>query len=61
MDLREIEWGWYGVDSSGSGYGPVECSCEHDNKLSGSIKCREILVEKLSDWQLLKDDSAPHS
>jgi hypothetical protein len=24
-DLREI--GWYGLDRSGLGYGPVECSC----------------------------------
>jgi hypothetical protein len=25
--------GWYGLDQSGSGYGPVEGSCEHDNEL----------------------------
>jgi predicted deacylase len=36
----------------------VEGSCEHGNELSGSIKCWEIL-EWLSDWQLLKKDSAP--
>jgi hypothetical protein len=30
--------GWYGLDRAGSGYGPVEDSCEHGNELSGSIK-----------------------
>jgi hypothetical protein len=30
--------GWYGLDSSGSGYGPVVGSCEHGNGPSGSIK-----------------------
>jgi hypothetical protein len=30
--------GWYGLDRSGSGYRPVESSCEHGNELSGSIK-----------------------
>jgi hypothetical protein len=38
--------GWYGLDSSYSGWGPLEGSYEHGNKLSGSIKCWEIL-EKL--------------
>jgi hypothetical protein len=28
---------WYGLDLSGSGYGPVEGSCEHGNELSGSM------------------------
>jgi hypothetical protein len=35
--------GWYGLDRSGSGLGPVECSCEHGNETSGSIKCWEVL------------------
>jgi hypothetical protein len=30
--------GWYGLDWSGSGYGPVEGSCDRGNELSGSIK-----------------------
>jgi hypothetical protein len=30
--------GWYVLDSSGSGWGPVEGSCEHGNEPSGSIK-----------------------
>jgi hypothetical protein len=35
-----LDWvGWYGLYSSGSGEGPVEGSCEHDNEYSGSIKC----------------------
>jgi hypothetical protein len=38
MDLREIRWGRCGLDSSGSGYGPVAGSCEHSNELTGSIK-----------------------
>jgi hypothetical protein len=36
MDLREI--GWYGLDRTGSGYGPVEGSCEHGDESSGSLK-----------------------
>jgi hypothetical protein len=34
--------GWYGLNSSGSGYGQVEGSCEHGNKPLGSIKCWEM-------------------
>jgi len=36
MDLTEI--GWEGVESFGSGQGPMEGSCEHDNEPSGTIK-----------------------
>jgi hypothetical protein len=37
---------WYGLDLrvSGSGWGPVEGSCEHGNEPSGSLKCWEIRV-----------------
>jgi hypothetical protein len=35
--------GWYGLDTSGSGYGSEAGSCEHDNEPSGSIKYWEIL------------------
>jgi hypothetical protein len=35
--------GCCGLDRSGSGYGPVEGSCEHGNEPSGSIKCWEVL------------------
>jgi hypothetical protein len=35
--------GWYGLDRSGSGYGPVEGSCEHGSEPSGSIKFWEVL------------------
>jgi hypothetical protein len=38
MDLGEIGW-----DLCGSGWGPVEGSCEHSNEPSGSIKCWEVL------------------
>jgi hypothetical protein len=41
MDLERM--GWYGLERSGSGQGKVECSCEHGNEPSGSIKCWEIL------------------
>jgi hypothetical protein len=34
---------WYVLDSSGSEYGPMQGSCEHDNETSGSIKYDEIL------------------
>jgi hypothetical protein len=44
---------WYGLDLSGSGYGTTESSCRHGNKPSSYLKCCDIL-EKLSDWQLLK-------
>jgi hypothetical protein len=30
--------GWYGLDRTGSGYGPVEGSCEHRDEPSGSLK-----------------------
>jgi hypothetical protein len=33
-------------------------SCEHGDKLSGSIKCWEVL-EWLHSWQLLEEGSAP--
>jgi hypothetical protein len=35
--------GPYRLDRSGSGYGLVDGSCEHGNKLSGSIKIWEFL------------------
>jgi hypothetical protein len=38
----------------------MEGSCENCNEPSGSIKYWEIF-EKLSDWRLLKKDSAPWS
>jgi hypothetical protein len=49
--------GWGGLDGSGSGYGPVEGSCEHGIEPSGSIKCWEFL-EGLHNWRLLKEGSA---
>jgi hypothetical protein len=41
------------LDRSGSGYGPVEGSCERGNDPSGFIKRWEVLE------QLLKKGSAP--
>jgi hypothetical protein len=47
-----------GLDSSGSGQEAVSGSCEHGNEPSGSTKGGEFLGY-LSDYQLLKKDSAP--
>jgi hypothetical protein len=60
LDLREIDWRWHGLDSSGSEHGPLEVSCEHGNEPSGSIKYLEIL-EWLHNWRLLKEGSTPWS
>jgi hypothetical protein len=54
MDLGEIRWEVCGLDSSGSG--PVMGSCEHGNEPLGSIKGEEF--DWVSDYQLLKEDSA---
>jgi hypothetical protein len=32
-----------GLDSSGSGQGPVTSSCEHGNETSGSVKDKQLL------------------
>jgi hypothetical protein len=58
IDLKRDRVGWYELDRSGSGYGPLEGSCEHGNEPSGSIKCWEVL-EKLHNLWLLKKGSAP--
>jgi hypothetical protein len=50
--------GWYELDRSGLGLGPVKGSCGLGNGTSGSIKHWEIL-EWLQNWQLLKKGSAP--
>jgi hypothetical protein len=41
-----------------SGEGPVVDICEHGNKFLGFVR-REKLLDKLNDYQLLKDYSAP--
>jgi hypothetical protein len=51
---------WYGLDSSGSGYGPVAGFCERGNGLPGSVKCWKIL-EYLGDCWLLKKVLSPWS
>jgi hypothetical protein len=35
--------GWYGLNWSGSVWGPVEGSCEHINEPSSFIKLLEVL------------------
>jgi len=43
-DLTEIGWEVVGgLDSSGSGYGPVTGCCENGNEPSGSMKCTDFL------------------
>jgi len=49
-----------GLDTSGSGLGPVAGCCEHGNEPSGSVKGGELL-DWLRDCQLLKKDSVPCS
>jgi hypothetical protein len=44
VDLRKIGWdGMDSIDLAQEG-GPVEGSCTHGNKYSGSIKCWEVSV-----------------
>jgi hypothetical protein len=43
MDHKRDRMGWYGLDRTGSGYGPVEGSFEHGDEPSGSIKHWEVL------------------
>jgi hypothetical protein len=45
-----------GLESSGSGKGPMAGSCEHGDEPSGFIKWREFL-ELLSNCRHLKKDS----
>jgi len=39
MDLKGNSVGGCGLDSSGSGYGPVVGSCDHDNEPSKQVIC----------------------
>jgi hypothetical protein len=43
----------HGVNTGGSGYGPMVGCCEHGNKPLGSIQDGEFLDE-MSDFQLLR-------
>jgi hypothetical protein len=36
--LERDRMGWYGLDRTGSEYGPMEGSCEHGDEFSGSLK-----------------------
>jgi hypothetical protein len=42
LDLK-IRVGGFGLDSSGSGQGPVADSCVHNNEFSGPIRGRKFL------------------
>jgi hypothetical protein len=48
------------LDSTSFGQGPVTDTCEHGNTTSVSIKDGEFLGQ-LSNYQLLKEDSALRS
>jgi hypothetical protein len=59
MDLRDI--GLDGVNWIDVAQDRKQCregSCEQGIEPSGSMKCWDIL-ERLHNWQLLKNDSAP--
>jgi hypothetical protein len=47
IGLHRDRIGWCGLDSSESGYGPVEGYCQHGPELSG-------ILEKVQNWWLLK-------
>jgi hypothetical protein len=57
-DLREIGCGDMNWTDLAQDMDQWMGYCEHGNEHSGSIKCLEIL-EHLSNWWLLKKDSAP--
>jgi hypothetical protein len=42
IDLRNVVRGC-GLDSFGSGWGPLACSCEHGNELSDYMKGEKYL------------------
>jgi hypothetical protein len=60
MDNKEIVLEGGGINSFGSGQGPLAGSCEHGNEPSGSIK-GEKFVGYLRDYQLLRKGSVPRS
>jgi hypothetical protein len=60
IDLREIGLGQFRLDLYSLLQGAVEGSCEYDNETSGYAKFSEIL-KYISDYHLLKRDSAPWS
>jgi hypothetical protein len=43
MDLKVIKLGWYRLDLSGLGSGPVGGSCEHKSDPSSTANFLEIL------------------
>jgi hypothetical protein len=57
-DLTEIVWAGMVRINMTQSRNQWRGFCQHGNETSGSIKCWEIL-EKLSDWRLLKKDLAP--
>jgi hypothetical protein len=44
MDVREIDWGVCGLDSTGSGQGPVAGCCECGDEPSGSCATELVVV-----------------
>jgi hypothetical protein len=58
MDLKRDRMGWYELDRTGSGLGPMEGSFEHGDGPSGSLRLLGF-SEWLHNWQLLRKGSAP--
>jgi hypothetical protein len=59
MHPQEIGWG-FGLDRFELGQGQAACACDHNNELSGSIKCREFL-DSLRKYSFLKKNLTPRS
>jgi hypothetical protein len=49
-----------GLESAVSGWVPVESSCKHGNKSSGSLKGGEF-IDLLNDYEFHKEDFVPWS
>jgi hypothetical protein len=54
---KHVIWGCE-LDSTGSGYEPVACFCEHVNGLTSSLRCGKFL-NQLSHYHLLRKDYSP--
>jgi hypothetical protein len=54
IDLKRDGMGWCGLGQSGSGQGPLEGSCEHDDEPSSSIK-RWGVLEWLHNWRFSQE------
>jgi hypothetical protein len=44
VNVKEIKWEGCGLDSSGSGYGPLAVSCEHGNNTQVLLRAENFLT-----------------